>query len=77
VTSQGFFWLLMIEKRGWNWPQLQKIMLKLHLREPLLEEMDIEAGTYNLIQSLDYVNVPFHCHWCKTYGHLKHVCLEL
>jgi hypothetical protein len=46
------------------------ICVELDLSNPLLDSLEIRAGSYSWVQQLDYETLPFYCHLCHEYGHL-------
>ncbi|XP_059068704.1 uncharacterized protein LOC131859159 [Cryptomeria japonica] len=51
-----------------------RICVEIDLSKPLLDSVDMYAGTYSWVQQLDYETLPFSCRLCHEYGHLQRRC---
>lgn len=50
------------------------ILLRLDLREGLVEKNNLQLQDYSYTQLIDYDQLPFRCHVCHKYGHLVQDC---
>lgn len=47
-----------------------RVCVEVYLTEGLPDNIVIEAGKWCYNNILDYVNIPFRCSFCHSYGHL-------
>ena len=48
--------------------------MELDLSKPLLDAVEMCAGSHSWVQQLDYETLPFRCRLCHEYGHLVRRC---
>ena len=51
-----------------------RVLVLLHFRNGLPDELFIKKGSSELCQPLDYLGVPFRCYRCHGFGHLLNEC---
>jgi hypothetical protein len=46
-----------------------RILVRINLRQGLLQEITIDSAAGTFVQTLDYEGIPFWCHHCHVYDH--------